>query len=197
MEYWLQGKLTWASVSRVFIEVSLCRHEWVPIRLNSAHRLILCDISPILNYLAGLSGNTTPMLYPVCPSWALLKGHRLIPEAEDKDQNSLWVRLIAYCKFFTLGFFWCGLIIAHMKVINVCLIIDSKQLLNIYYRPNSLLYLSWSLDLQFSSLYFIFSILLVLLCLNFSTDLSENIPLMVLLERRLSQLASHTEFCWH
>ena len=46
-------------------------------------------------------------------------------EAEDKDQNSLWVRLIAYCKFFTLGFFWCGLIIVHMKVIKVCLIIDS------------------------------------------------------------------------
>ena len=84
----------------------------MPIRLNSAHRLILCDISPILNYLAGLSGNTTPMLYPVCPSWALLKGHRLIPEAEDKGQTSLWVRpnsllnisIIKSCNNYVVGF---------------------------------------------------------------------------------------------
>lgn len=77
-------------------------------------------------------------------------------EAEDKDQNSLWVRLIAYCKCFTLGFFWCGLINSthesYKSLFNHWL---NKQLLNIYYRPSSLLYLSWSLDLHFSSLYFI------------------------------------------
>ena len=135
-----------------------------------------------------------PPLGQVQTGWPLSCFSHHLLEAEDKDQNSLWVRLIAYCKFFTLGFFWCGLIIVHMKVIKVCLIIDSINNSWTFTIDQALFYTFpdlWTCTFLHCILFYFF-ILLVLLCLNFSTDLSENILLMVLKERRLSHLASHT-----
>ena len=168
----------------------LCRYNWLPRRLalvsSSCGAWAHIEWPTISHRI-----NTDHLEWPKPPQVNLRHRDHLL-EAEDKDQNSLWVRLIAYCKFL---WFNNSTHESYKSLFNHWL---SKQLLNIYYRPSSLLYPSWYLDLRFSSLYFIlFLYFACSLVFELFHRLSENILLMVLLERRLPQLASHTEFCWH